>query len=106
MERKRTIPFLLLERKDTVDSQQSKGNEKYESYLPCNGVCVPRRIQNLLALNKNKMSMLKTDHHKKGKTKKSVKKKERASGDGSFEITHTSRGDVDTHTHTWWTTNR
>lgn len=65
-------------REDTVDSQQTKGNEKYESYLPCNGVCVPRRIQNLLALNKNKMSMLKTDHHKKEKQKKCKKRKEQA----------------------------
>lgn len=38
----------------TADPQQTKGKERYESYLPCNGVCLSWRIQSLLASNKNK----------------------------------------------------
>lgn len=79
-----------------MESQQTKGEERCESYLPCNGVCLPRRIQSLLASKKSKTSKSKTDQHKK-KKKKCNKKK--GSGDGSFELSHTS-GAMSKHTHT------
>lgn len=71
---------IVREEGSTVESQQTKGEEVCESYLPCNGVCLPRRSQSLLASNKSKTSKSKTDHHKKRKKMKYIffKKREAA----------------------------
>lgn len=57
----------------------SRPNQKNESYLPCNGVCLPRSIQNLSALNRNNKPMYRTDQNMNWKIK--CKK---VNGDGSF----------------------